>query len=1107
MKAHYSEYVLNILKNYSRGQDRTGKIVFLKHYSAFEVSRDEIEKVVNETGVECIFLFHAFKRNQMQEPYEPVMGWIRKLCEGMSDEEVKVMLDEAGVYRLHIPIFQSYIKDGICRREEQLIACDAEYEKERFLESLLSIMSYLSAGKLVIAVFHRLHYAQLSTIQLITRLLNMKNKNISLVCGYNDMYIQEEYIQRQWGEMIRIAEKENYIVECGVEDNVQHTSVTKNIVIDVDDIDEYLLHIKNLIISVAWSEAEYYMEMVYNKIINEQLDVSEEDKMRILELYAGVAILRNKLKLAFLLCEKISTLNLFYENSMVRYQYNYLVALIKVYDSQREQAVQYVDECRRIAIEKQDERLKFESELLKYIAWFGAWREIFVWDKKIDISDEFLEKLEKNNRLNHLAYICFFGFLGSYDSNDTSEEGYIGCEKSKYFRKGIEAAERIGNKNAILRGWNKQVLFSSTRGEYDEIAYYYEKCLTILQEQNKMVDVGLAYNGLGYNCIISEKYDYADKYFMTALNIFVKEDEPEYVMESLYNMAIKAMSIGDMQNVIMCISMVIRMMRRFGIERMRLCNISKLYGLLIIAYIKVDRIYDAKLYCDKMRRVVRHLKGEITDINYENWEDDLFIYNMVEGMLEKEEKNYEQAEQYFSKNIFLINVFSSKQEYIYAQFICEMADLYDLMQEEEKRVNILKNGIEYCQRSKNAFKEKKLKALLEHEVVEWSSKNQGEELLSDELRESIEDMTEKHGINIELQEKSKALLFFESWVDLINNENLSINSIINSAMSTVQNTYNLDSLLWIEVNPDTEEPVIKYSDRNSSITKGQAKTIIEHVSAMRKNIVVDRIEKSFDDNDEIVGIFDKEAISSLVAVPIIVRDKVTNILVAMRLRHMNFVTNIHPLTESEANIFRTTFRQLVAAIKREEFKARLEESSVTDILTGLLNRQGMKKYIENQFVDMDSTKEFTVLYMDLDNFKYCNDHFGHEVGDTVLVSFSKMLEGIVFDEGSIVRYGGDEFVIILPGVSVADGIVVADDIFDMLRENKGFKEDIEHTLGKGVSVEKENRVSCSIGVASGVCNSDKDMLEILRKADKALYKIKRTTKHDYAVWTPELENE
>ena len=183
------------------------------------------------------------------------------------------------------------------------------------------------------------------------------------------------------------------------------------------------------------------------------------------------------------------------------------------------------------------------------------------------------------------------------------------------------------------------------------------------------------------------------------------------------------------------------------------------------------------------------------------------------------------------------------------------------------------------------------------------------------------------------------------------------------------------------------------------------------------------------------------------------------------------------------------------------------QSSVTDILTGLLNRQGMKKYIENQFVDMDSTKEFTVLYMDLDNFKYCNDHFGHEVGDTVLVSFSKMLEGIVFDEGSIVRYGGDEFVIILPGVSVADGIVVADDIFDMLRENKGFKEDIEHTLGKGVSVEKENRVSCSIGVASGVCNSDKDMLEILRKADKALYKIKRTTKHDYAVWTPELENE
>lgn len=1107
MKAHYSEYVLNILNNYSRGQDRTGKIVFLKHYSAFEVSRDEIKKIVDKSGIDCVFLFHAFKRSQMQEPYEPIMGWIRDLCREMSDDEVGTMLNEACVYRAHIPVFQSYIRDGICERKENIIACDAAYEKREFLDSLINVMSYLSAGKVVIAVLHRLHFAQKSTIQFIMEVLNRKNKNISLICGYNDMFNHEKYMQQQWNDMIRIAEKDNYIVECGIEDKVLHNSVVKNLVIDVDEIDDYLLHINNLLTTLAWSEAEYYIEIVYNKIIAEQLEVSDEDKKNILVLYATIAIVRNKLKLAFLMCEKISTLNMFYENYIVKYQYNYLVAIIKVYDRQREQAVKYVDECRRIATESHNEGLMFEAELLKYVAWFGAWRDLFVWDKPIEISDEFLEKLQKNNRLNHLAYICFFGFLGSYDSNEVSKEGYIGCEKSKYFRKGIEVAEKIGNKNVILNGWRKQVMFAASRDEYKEITYYYEKCLDILHDQHRMQDMGQVYNGLGYNCIMSENYEEADRYFNTALNIFIKENKAEDTMETLYNMSVKAIAVEDMESVISCISTVIRMMKSFGMERIRLCNLSKLYGMLIIAYIKENRIYDAKLYADRMRRVVRHLEGDITDIDYSNWEDDLFIYNMVEGMFEIEEKNYGAAEQYFSKNLFLINLFSSKQEYIYPLFICEMAHLYELTGEEEKRLGILKNGIEFCKNNKSRLREKKLKALIEHDDISWTNTSNNESVLDENTKNAINDMTDKYAINIELQEKSKALLFLESWVDLINNENLSINSIINSAMATITNTYNLDSLLWINVNEYTGEPEVRYSDKKSSVTKGQARTILEHMTALRKNIVIDIIEKSFDDNEEIVAIFNKNEISSLVVVPIIVNDRVTNILVAMRLKHMNFVTNVHPLTESEANIFRTTFRQLVAAIKREEIKARLEESSVTDILTGLLNRQGMKKYLENQFIGNVSEKQFTVLYMDLDNFKYCNDQFGHEVGDSVLVAFSKMLENIVFKEGSIIRYGGDEFVIILPGVSIADGIVVADDIFDMLRENKGFKEDIENTLNKNVVIDKENRVSCSIGVASGKCNNSQDIIDILGRADKALYKIKKTTKHDYAVWTPELENE
>ena len=123
----------------------------------------------------------------------------------------------------------------------------------------------------------------------------------------------------------------------------------------------------------------------------------------------------------------------------------------------------------------------------------------------------------------------------------------------------------------------------------------------------------------------------------------------------------------------------------------------------------------------------------------------------------------------------------------------------------------------------------------------------------------------------------------------------------------------------------------------------------------------------------------------------------------------------------------------------------------------------MKQFLENQFSqDMNKSTIFTVLYMDLDNFKYCNDNFGHDVGDVILVSFSKMLKEIVKNSGRIIRYGGDEFVIVLPEFEVEQGIEIAESIFDRLETNKGFKQEIETSLNKKVNVDKSNRLSCSI---------------------------------------------
>lgn len=1104
MKAHYEQYLNEILKGYSKDIKMHGKVLFMKHYSSFVANREELEHLVHESQVKCNFIYHAFKSGELQTPYEPILDWIKNYV-NTNEIDVDELLDKAGAYMLNRSTIKSYIKNGVCNRTENIIASEIEYEQLRIQQSIIDIINYISKDTPLIIILHKIHNAQSSTIDLIYNIIKNKTNNISLIVGYNELNIVGEYMHDKWHNLISLIENDNLIVECGMDDGIQHSSLNSNFSPDIDDINEYIVKINNLIQCVAIEEAEFYVSNIYHTLLTEQLEISEQSKMRLLELYAYVAIYLDNMKVAFLMCKKISNLELFSYDVEVKYKYNYLIALIKVYDRQREQAYPFVDACREIAVNTHDKDKLFESEMLKYIAWFGGWRDVFFWDKKIDIREEFMDEARKRNQLNHLAYLYFFGFIGTYESGHVSSEGYIGCENSIYFKKGLELANYLDNKQCLVRAWQKQVIVASSRGQFDEIAYYYNKCLDIVREQNELEKEAQIFNGLGYNCIINERYDEANMYFKKEIDILIKTENTDFLMETIYNMSMNAIAVEDYEAVITYMKLVIKMLKQMKMAKMRLCNISKLYGILIISYIKLDRIYDAKLYLDKMKRVLRHILDTTTEPDYLYWEDDTFLYYMIEGMINHEEGSLTKSIEAFQQGLYLWTIFKSKQEYIFTLFVLEMADCYSDLQRFDERNAILDRGIEFCKKSRYKCQAEKLERYKANKTIQRGNRKDLNVRLSNEMLHDINDITAKNSMRVEIEEKSKALLFFESWGDLINKENVNLDGMVENAMATMQNTYNIDSILWIEVNKN--QPFIKYSDKDSNITKSQAKAIVEYFKRRRRKVVLSRTDKAFDDNDELTGIFGKNRISSIIAIPIIVKEQISNILIVLRLKGMNFLSNINVFSEEDANIFRTTFRQLIDAINREMFRIRLEQSSVTDILTGLLNRQGMKKFLENQFnTDEVVNSTFTVLYMDLDNFKYCNDFFGHDIGDVVLVAFSKMLHCIVGDEGSIIRYGGDEFVIILPKLEIEEGIAIAEDIFDMLKKNMGFKRDIENSLHKDISVERQNRISCSIGIATGNAVNEKGVLAILKKADEALYKVKKTTKHDYMVWSEDMEN-
>ncbi len=165
--------------------------------------------------------------------------------------------------------------------------------------------------------------------------------------------------------------------------------------------------------------------------------------------------------------------------------------------------------------------------------------------------------------------------------------------------------------------------------------------------------------------------------------------------------------------------------------------------------------------------------------------------------------------------------------------------------------------------------------------------------------------------------------------------------------------------------------------------------------------------------------------------------------------------------------------------KLDEAEQRLHMLSHTDELTQAHNRRYFMQYAEQELKRAQrSNEKFSIVILDLDNFKQINDKSGHMVGDQVLREISRLFKEQIRQADIFARYGGDEFIILFPQTNLGQIQAWATRIFEKLAENPIQVEDlwVQPLLSMGIAVSE-----------SAVDTLDK----LLRQADFALYEAKR----------------
>lgn len=304
----------------------------------------------------------------------------------------------------------SYIMNGYCERNEDIIPREVPFEREKIIESVINIFQYITNEHKVVIVLDRLQRAHESTIELLYGM--MKNKelfDIVIIASYNEAEDLYSYTKDSWNLLSRYIKDMEMSVDYN-DDNKD--AMADDVFIPVNtQIDVYLKDIKDLFLCLQLEQAKYYLDIIYKAIENGNLEVEDAQKIDILAIYSFVTVYNGEEKMAYLYCKKMSDIEYLRHDKERLIEYYYIAALVNLQSGQKNLAISSIEEGMKLTSDTNNNKYIVKYEMLKILIDIDKLPEILLWNPKSGISEYLIEMARDNNQLLHLAYAYILGSI------------------------------------------------------------------------------------------------------------------------------------------------------------------------------------------------------------------------------------------------------------------------------------------------------------------------------------------------------------------------------------------------------------------------------------------------------------------------------------------------------------------------------------------------------------------------------------------------------------------------------------------------------------------------------------------------------------------------